>query len=113
MPTTGTRITHLAASTAVLAPLAPASVAHAHDSRGWYWSERNTDRRLLSSYGDSASSDCVGWGPTTVTRRGQVKYSHFSCSVELEDGTGMLPTVEVLGRRKARVLYDDASDVIR
>lgn len=92
--------------------LAPGG-GQAHNSHGWYWSERKADRRVLHSYSDVRSCDCIGWGPVRKKRGGTAKYSHFSCSMVLDDGTGMLPTVEVLGRNKARILYNDASDIIR
>jgi len=92
--------------------LAPA-VGQAHNSHGWYWSERKADRRVLHSYSDVESCDCIGWGPVRKRRGGTARYNHFSCSMVLDDGTGILPTLVVLGRKKARMLYNDASDIIR
>ena len=104
----------VAAAVAVgaLAAISPAA-ADAHDSNGWYWTERKADRRVMKSYSDISSCDCIGWGPTKTSRRGVVRYSHFSCSMVLEDGTWVLPTLEVLGRKKARMRYGDAVDIIR
>jgi hypothetical protein len=102
-------LTTLATLVALVLPFPVA--AQAHDSNGWYWSERYADQRL-ESYADVVNADCLGWGPWRRSRGGYI-YSHFSCGVESDDGTNAEVTVEVLGRRKARVLYNERSVVIR
>ena len=91
--------------------IASTTAADAHRTR-WFWSEKKADARLENSYSDVRRADCLGFGPTKRTRAGR-RYSHFSCGLRLTDGTGMTVTVEVLGRRKARVLYNDGTDIIR
>jgi hypothetical protein len=90
-----------------------AGTASAHDSNGWYWTERYGALRLERSYADVVDADCLGWGPWRWTRGGDQKFSHLSCGLELDSGTGIQVTVEVLGKRRARVLYNDDTDVIR
>jgi hypothetical protein len=99
---------NVSAAIALMLVMVFAATADAHRSR-WYWTERKADIRITTSYSDVRNADCIGFGPT----RGGVRYSHFFCSLKLDDGTGMTVTVETLGRRKARVLYNHQTDIIR
>jgi hypothetical protein len=107
-PSRRTAAKSLAAAATGLGLLLSASGASAHNSHGWYWTERYADSRLANSYSIVVDADCIGWG----TRKGR-KYDHFFCGLQLDDGTGVEVTVEVLGRRRARVLYNDETDIIR
>lgn len=100
------------AALAVVLVLLAAATADAHRSR-WYWTEHRADTRLMQSYSDVRDADCFGFGPTRRTSARRVMYSHFTCSLTLDDGTGLSVTVEVRGRRRARVLYNHATDIIR
>jgi hypothetical protein len=90
--------------------MVPAYPAEGHPSR-WFWTEHKAEKRLKHSYSDIRRADCIGFGPTRRSRAG-TKYAHFSCGLRLDDGTGIQVTMETLGRRKARVAYNDQTDII-
>jgi hypothetical protein len=90
--------------------MVPAYPAEGHPSR-FFWTERKAEKRLKQSYSDIRRADCIGFGPTRNSRAG-VKYAHFSCGLRLDTGTGIEVTMETLGRRKARVAYNDETDII-
>jgi hypothetical protein len=87
------------------------SGAAAHNSRGWFWTEGYADRRL-ERFADIVDADCLGVGPWRWNGR-RYKYNHFTCGLIHDDGTGIEVTVEVLGRTRARVLYNERVVVIR
>src|SRR3712207_9288358 len=62
------------------------SVADAHYSGGWYWSEGLAEARLEARYTDVLSADCRGEGKSMAGRNGLRLYKHFDCFTEIDDG---------------------------
>ena len=97
--------------TLIAAGLVVPASASAHNSNAWYWTAGYAEQRL-ERFADIVDADCLGMGPRRRSGHSYM-YRQFTCGLVHDDGTGIEVTVDVLGRTRARVLYNERVVVIR